>query len=353
MFRVITLGLFVLETVLAVACSTAGAESVSTGGDNGPVALPSGESNQPGYGVRVQFIARACEWLGPVTPPATCAGERPAGYEVELRYREADRWLIYDPMTNNVAYVDEADLDLPPELVRTPSPPRTTVIYIDRSASYRNTLSALSAVADLIERTARPGYVYYLRWLEDNSYRPEAEIVQPIRMPGISTPAPTPSAPQATSTPCTNIYDRPCRDRRQQESEEQQRKLTAPTATAEAAQALGAAYLKERVRELRAVRPAQASKADIDGAFRKAAELLRPVRGEKYLLLAAALTQPSNEIADLRLDRVKVRFAYVQCDYPVQCASAKEDWARVIARMGAADTALFLDPGQDLMAVMN
>jgi eukaryotic-like serine/threonine-protein kinase len=55
-----------------------------------------------------QFTKRSCEWSNTTTPPAICFGERDPGYRVRIVSQEGNRWLVWDPATKNVAYV-EAD----------------------------------------------------------------------------------------------------------------------------------------------------------------------------------------------------------------------------------------------------
>ena len=52
------------------------------------------------------FSKSACEWSNVATPPGQCFGERPPGFRVRVVDRQARRWLIWDPETQNVAYVD-------------------------------------------------------------------------------------------------------------------------------------------------------------------------------------------------------------------------------------------------------
>ena len=51
-----------------------------------------------------------CEWSNVTTPPGICFGERPAGFRVRVVERQGPRWMIWDPTTNGVAYVDAAAL---------------------------------------------------------------------------------------------------------------------------------------------------------------------------------------------------------------------------------------------------
>jgi eukaryotic-like serine/threonine-protein kinase len=52
------------------------------------------------------FAKPSCEWSNTTTPPAICFGERQPGFRVRVMEREGPRWLIWDPETRNVAYVD-------------------------------------------------------------------------------------------------------------------------------------------------------------------------------------------------------------------------------------------------------
>ena len=47
-----------------------------------------------------------CEWSNVTTPPGICFGERPAGFRVRVVERQGPRWMIWDPTTQGVAYVD-------------------------------------------------------------------------------------------------------------------------------------------------------------------------------------------------------------------------------------------------------
>ena len=51
-----------------------------------------------------------CEWSNVTTPPGICFGERPAGFRVRIVEREGPRWMIWDPTTQGVAYVDATAL---------------------------------------------------------------------------------------------------------------------------------------------------------------------------------------------------------------------------------------------------
>jgi serine/threonine-protein kinase len=52
------------------------------------------------------FAKPSCEWSNTTTPPAICFGERQPGFRVRVMERQGPRWLVWDPETRNVAYVD-------------------------------------------------------------------------------------------------------------------------------------------------------------------------------------------------------------------------------------------------------
>lgn len=68
---------------------------------------PSQKAELPGAGWAT-FTRRSCEWSSVTTPPAICFGERPAGFRVRIIQRGSRRWMIWDPETRNIAYVDAA-----------------------------------------------------------------------------------------------------------------------------------------------------------------------------------------------------------------------------------------------------
>jgi hypothetical protein len=53
-----------------------------------------------------RFTEQACEWSNEASPPGVCFGQREAGYRVRVMQRDGERWLIWDPETRDVAYVD-------------------------------------------------------------------------------------------------------------------------------------------------------------------------------------------------------------------------------------------------------
>ena len=65
----------------------------------------------PGIGWAT-FGRLACEWSAATTPPAICFGTRPAGFRVRVLGRDGNRWLIWDPETHGVGYVNLGVLEL-------------------------------------------------------------------------------------------------------------------------------------------------------------------------------------------------------------------------------------------------
>jgi serine/threonine protein kinase len=62
-------------------------------------------SGLPGSGW-AQFTKASCEWSNVTTPPGICFGEREPGFRVRVVEASGRRWQIWDPTTQNVAYVD-------------------------------------------------------------------------------------------------------------------------------------------------------------------------------------------------------------------------------------------------------
>ncbi len=59
----------------------------------------------PGTGW-ASLTRQTCEWSNVTTPPGLCFGERPAGFRVRVVERGGPRWMVWDPTTQGVAYVD-------------------------------------------------------------------------------------------------------------------------------------------------------------------------------------------------------------------------------------------------------
>ncbi len=162
-------------------------------------AVPSAERAQEPGVAWATFIRDDCEWSGP-EPSARCFGNRGPGFRLRAIRAEGARWYMWDPSTDNFAYVSRNALSLPAELTRDDDPggppARAVVTCIDRSSSYRFGLQGREAIAKWIRDIAHAGDVFSERWIEENSYRPEAESVPAIRVP----PDPT-RIPAAATTP--------------------------------------------------------------------------------------------------------------------------------------------------------
>ncbi|MBV9544420.1 MAG: hypothetical protein JOY61_08575 [Chloroflexi bacterium] len=319
-----------LACVLLAACSGSSA-----------VIVPTSQA-EPGLGWAT-FIREDCEWSGGETS-AACFGNRGPGFRVRAVRREGSRWYVWDPSTDNYAYVDRAALSLPAELTadETPdaSPSKAVVMCVDRSQMYRYTDSARSALATWIEKNAGPSDLFYIRWIEENSYRPEAEALPVLRVP----PAPT-AVPVVATPGAPNPFD--------------VAQVAQATATASAIQAVQENAAATRETEARAVQGTihqqldnwlhqkitPAASGDVDGCVRKAGELLAASGGDRYLVVAAsdALT-PSG---DVKLDRVQIRLVYLQCDDASRCAQAKQTWSELAASANAANIR-FSDPSEGI-----
>jgi hypothetical protein len=330
--------LAVMGCVLVGAC-LAGCTSSAAGPE------PTGQP-EPGLGWAT-FIRGDCEWSGAETSPSVCFGNRGPGFRVRVVRREGSRWYVWDPSTNNYAYVDRSALSLPAELtadVREDAAPpsKAVVMCIDRSNGYRYTDDARSTLAAWIEQSARPGDVFYVRWIEENSYRPEAEAVPALRVPPVATAAPalaTPRPPnpfdvaqvaQATAT-STAIKDA-------QASVVATREAAARSAT-EATRAQLDAFLQQKV--------ARAASSDVGGCVLKGSELLAGVGGDRYLVIASAAGDGAPSLPGLKLDRVQVRLVYLQCDDPARCEQTRQSWSALAAASNAAGIR-FSDPSQAL-----
>ena len=77
----------------------------SFGQGAGAVAGAGDGSGLPGEGWAT-FSKASCEWSNVRTPPGICFGERQAGFRVRVLKRDGERWEIWDPTTQNIAYVD-------------------------------------------------------------------------------------------------------------------------------------------------------------------------------------------------------------------------------------------------------
>lgn len=344
-------------TLCAMACGTlfTPAPEPAPAPASGPPATPDGESSAPGA-AWATFLHDDCEWSAPRTPPGTCFGSRGPGFQVRAVRREGSRWFVWDPSTKGFAYVDRNALSLPAGLTdedaaaAPAAAAKAVVVCIDRAASYRYTGAARSAVARWLLSAAHPGDVFYPRWIEDNSYSPEAAVVPALRVP----PEPPPAATLATPGP-PNPFDTG--------------QVAAATATvaaiaaraADAADAraatLGAARaeLEHGVDQLLRLQPERATVGDTAGCVAKGAELLAPFAGDRYLVVATDLEgggPPSAPTgtgagAGVALDRVQVRFVYTQCDLAARCDALETAWTALAAAAHAASIR-FSDPSEAL-----
>lgn len=299
----------------------------------------------PGVGWAT-FLRDDCEWSAPVSAPATCFGHRGPGFQVRAVRREGSRWYVWDPSTNNFAYVDRNALSLPAELTagdEPASPPgRSAVVCIDRSASYRYTRAASSAIGQWILDTAHPGDTFYLRWIEESSYRPEAEIVPAIRVPPEPTPAVLPATPLAANPFETTAVARATATVHAVET-----LAGAADATRAAEQHTARDDLALRVAQLAKVQPTPATASDAFGCTKKASELLAGFDGDRYLIIATNLEAAVPDDRPLKLDRVQLRMVYYQCDDPSRCDQLKTAWTGLAGSSNAASIQ-FSDPSEGL-----
>jgi len=311
-----------------------------------PTATSPTAGAEPGLGW-ASFIRDDCEWSAPATP-AVCFGSRGPGFQVRAIRRDGARWYVWDPSTRNFAYVDRAALSLPVELTRDepprPAAAKTAVICVDRSRTYRSTGAAQAAIGAWIVNDAQPGDVFYLRWIEDDSYRPEAEAIPVVRV----APALTPASLAATPGP-PNPFD--VREVAQATatvraiSDEQ----TAAAATQAAARQAASEATSRAIGAFLKREPAPAASADVSGCVRKAAELLADTGTDRYLIVATSASGgvPTADGAAGGLERVQMRLVFFQCDDADSCERAKAGWSAFAAQANAANLRVS-DPSQGL-----
>lgn len=231
-------------------------------------------------------------------------------------------------------------------------PPAHVVICIDRSGSYQEwTRPALIAIADLIPELAAPGpgWRLDLRWIESNSYRPEAHIGAlelppllplPEPMPTF-TPWPTPENPlmdyeptrqaQATRQAAAEERQGEVRDRIQRSYEDARQKA------------------REFAEGLRRLQPEVALRSDVWGCVTKASELFasRPASA-RWLLIASDLEEAGEQQKNsVKLSGVHVRIVFWKATKAAQAQRIRETWTRWFQNAGAADVR-FLDPSLGL-----
>ncbi len=95
-------GLLAIGLLLAATLGRGGGEGTTGAGAAKGTTKP---GELPGIGWAT-FTKASCEWSNPITPPAICFGERPPGFRVRVLDPSGRRWLVWDPETTNVAYVD-------------------------------------------------------------------------------------------------------------------------------------------------------------------------------------------------------------------------------------------------------
>lgn len=311
-----------------------------------PTAPPGTPPAEPGR-AWASFIRDDCEWSGPETPPAVCFGNRGAGFQVRAIRRDGERWYVWDPSTNNFAYVDRAALSLPAALTAdappTPDAAKTVVACVDRSSGYRYTGTAKAALGAWMLNNAHPGDVFYLRWIEEDSYRPEAEAVPAVRVP----PDPTPVSLAVATPGPPNPFDvvqvaQATATVRAIEDVE-----TSATATEQAARQANLEAISRGIGAFLALQPAAAASADVGGCVRKASELLAGSADDRYLIVASSAGGGAPALPGLALDRAQLRLVYFQCDNADQCDRAKQSWSELATAANAANVR-FSDPSQGL-----
>ncbi|WP_448595610.1 hypothetical protein [Thermoflexus hugenholtzii] len=240
-----------------------------------------------------------------------------------------------------------------PSPTATPLPPPThMVICIDRSGSYQEwTRPALLAIADLIPElvTSGAGWRIDIRWIEANSYRPEAHIgtfeLPPLPpLPGpmpTFTPWPTPENPLERYEPT-----------REAQATRQAAAEASLTATREWIQrSYQDAHRKalEFAETIRRLQPEVAQRSDIWGCLIKASELFvsRP-NSERWLIIASDMEEAGTQQKNsLKLHGVHVRIVFWKATKAAQARQLRELWTQRFQEAGAADVGFF-DPSLGL-----
>jgi len=231
-------------------------------------------------------------------------------------------------------------------------PPAHLVICVDRSGSYHEwTRPALVAIADLIPELAisGPGWRLDLRWIESNSYRPEAHIgtLELPPLPPLPGPMPT-FTPWPTPENPLERYE-PTREAQATRQAEEEERLN------EAKDRIQRSYQDARrqalkfAEGLRRLQPEVAQRSDIWGCLIKASELFasRPA-SDRWLLIASDMEEAGvQQKNSLKLHGVHVRIVFWKATKAAQAQRIRETWTRWFQEAGAADVRFF-DPALGL-----
>jgi hypothetical protein len=211
--------------------------------------------------------------------------------------------------------------------------PGQLMICIDRSTSYRFTNDVLEAIAEMLPQLVRPGpgWSIHLRWLAENSYRPEAAIMN-IKVPPL--PA-EPTPPPDEANPFARREDAGRRAAYDDEMAGYLEQLSEAKAD-----------VQDQAAQLRGLSWEQAYGSDIWGCVQKASELLGADGG--WLLIASDLEEyGQQQKAAPSVNDVHVHIVYWQVDEAARAAEIQETWRGWLGDAGAVEVK-FHDPAEGL-----
>lgn len=220
------------------------------------------------------------------------------------------------------------------------APPQQMVVCLDRSTSYRFTAEALQAVSGLIPHLVKPGggWTVHVRWVQENSFMPEAHVAT-IAIPAIT------SAPAAPPTPLPedNPFARREKERRQKDWEQQQVKHYLAVVAYQQDIAKSRAQVQEQADRLKGLAWEPALGSDIWGCIEKASELMAPSEG-RWLLIASDLEEfgPQQKAAP-SLSGARVHIIFFQVDEAARAVHVQTAWRQWLGEAGAVEVE-FHDP---------
>jgi hypothetical protein len=212
------------------------------------------------------------------------------------------------------------------------------VACIDRSTSYRLTAAAIAALADLLPQIQQTGVAWtvHLRWIEENSYRPEAHI-RTIRIEPLP-PEPVPPAPSANPL----MRRRHLQAMAAYEKERQQWQETVDRLKEEA---------KQQAEAVRATTWSPAYGSDIWGCIQKAGELLGG-RGGWVVIASDMEVYGRQQRATVELKGARVHIIFWQSDDAQEGERLRRQWTALLSEAGAAFVA-WHDPSVGLTPLLD
>lgn len=207
--------------------------------------------------------------------------------------------------------------------------PRRIVGILDRSGSYSSNGIAFRQLGDAIERGACPGDELFLRWLQDDSYGPGAQITSTVLVDVGPRPAP-PSNPF------------------EQRQYAAQVRRWAQTARQFQGQRTALAHF------VRGLHPESAGASDVWGALHKADELLAntPTGSEPMMVLATDFKDNVDRIGPFALHGAAVRAIVYEADDPVEDRRRRQEWETRLLESGASSV-LFRDVSESAVDILD